>query len=46
MTAPLSAERVEELREAVRLDCDAFIPLDEEEAADLLAALKYREGEK
>ena len=36
---PITPSRVEELRESVRLDCDAFIPLDEEEAADLLAIL-------
>ena len=34
-----AGERVEELRESVRLSCDAFIPLDEEECADLLAIL-------
>ena len=35
----LTKERVEELRESINLSCDAFIPLDEGESADLLAIL-------
>jgi hypothetical protein len=39
MTAPLSAQRVEELVESLCLSRDAFIPLDDKEHADLLSIL-------